>query len=271
MAYVNLDPDFPTHPKCIRLQVKCGKNSHLLLIPLWCFAAKYHPEDGNLGSYSPEEIESFCAWAGDKQCFYNACVEIGFIDVKGDKKLLHDWKNHQGHIVAYKERSRLAAKTRWDKIHCNKKKYKGLGGDATSIAQDCSSNAKPIALNQALALPTLPTLPNKDSPDFLSRAKKLESFILQNNPKSNLSKNHILVWTNDVRLMVEMDHRTFVEIDSIINFSQKDNFWKRNILSMGKLREKFDQLWMQAQPKDKHTGIKVWLDKQRKDKQDGKI
>jgi hypothetical protein len=171
MACINLDPDFPTHPKCIRLQVKCGKNSHLLLIPLWCFAAKYHPEDGDLGSYSPEEIESFCAWAGEKQCFYNACVEIGFIDVKGNKKLLHNWKERQGHIVAYRERSRLAATTRWDKIRHNNINDKRLTSNAPSIRQAVQNDAQAQVLNQALpyiALPTSKTL------NTLSNSSKTE-------------------------------------------------------------------------------------------------
>ena len=39
-----------------------------------------------------------------------------------------------------------------------------------------------------------------------------------------------------------VDRRTPEEISALIQWSQRDNFWKSNILSMGKLREKFDQL-----------------------------
>jgi len=45
--------------------------------------------------------------------------------------------------------------------------------------------------------------------------------------------------------MVERDKRTLDEIDEMINFSQKHDFWKGVILSMGNLREKFDKLTMQ--------------------------
>ena len=61
--------------------------------------------------------------------------------------------------------------------------------------------------------------------------------------------------------MRERDKRTQEEIDAMIEFSQNHSFWKANILSMPKLREKFDQLWLQAK-KENYDGIKEWLNDQ---------
>jgi hypothetical protein len=44
----------------------------------------------------------------------------------------------------------------------------------------------------------------------------------------------------------ETDNRTEADIEKVIRFSQGDSFWKNNILSMPKLREKWDTLWMKA-------------------------
>lgn len=71
-------------------------------------------------------------------------------------------------------------------------------------------------------------------------ANKFYQNILLNNPdhkKPNLQK-----WSDDVRKMMELDNRTEEQIAYLIDWCQKDTFWKTNILSPSKLREKFDQL-----------------------------
>lgn len=49
-------------------------------------------------------------------------------------------------------------------------------------------------------------------------------------------------WANDVRLMREQDNRTHSNICQMFKFANQDNFWKSNILSPAKLREKWTQL-----------------------------
>ena len=52
-------------------------------------------------------------------------------------------------------------------------------------------------------------------------------------------------WANDVRLMMERDKRTEKQIAYVIDWCQSNSFWKSNILSISKLRERFDQLVIQ--------------------------
>ncbi|WP_370598070.1 hypothetical protein [Morganella morganii] len=49
-------------------------------------------------------------------------------------------------------------------------------------------------------------------------------------------------WANDVRLMREQDSRTHSDICQMFQFANRDSFWKSNILSPAKLREKWTQL-----------------------------
>ena len=49
-------------------------------------------------------------------------------------------------------------------------------------------------------------------------------------------------WSDHVRLMRDRDERTPEQIRFLIEWCQKDSFWKANILSTKKLREKFDTL-----------------------------
>lgn len=49
-------------------------------------------------------------------------------------------------------------------------------------------------------------------------------------------------WADTVRLMVERDGHSHQEILDLFAWVNKDSFWRVNILSPGKLREKWDQL-----------------------------
>jgi hypothetical protein len=54
-------------------------------------------------------------------------------------------------------------------------------------------------------------------------------------------------WRDSCRLMIDKDGRTIDEIRGAIVWSQADEFWRANILSMPKLRDKYDQLRLAAQ------------------------
>lgn len=69
----------------------------------------------------------------------------------------------------------------------------------------------------------------------------------KNNP--TCKEQNIQSWCKHIDFMIRLDGRTHEQIETIINFSQNDNFWKANILSTSKLREKFDTLTMQDKKK----------------------
>lgn len=54
-------------------------------------------------------------------------------------------------------------------------------------------------------------------------------------------------WLDAARLLVERDHRTPQQVANMIAWSQQHEFWRANILSMPKLREKYDQMRLQAE------------------------
>lgn len=91
----------------------------------------------------------------------------------------------------------------------------------------------------------------------------LIDLMLRNNPGSSIIKRltpeRQADWIRQCRLLREADGKSPEEIERVIAFSQTDSFWKSNILSMPKLREKWDQLWMKAQRGDPLAGIREWL------------
>lgn len=65
--------------------------------------------------------------------------------------------------------------------------------------------------------------------------------------ETNGSKRPVIgkAWTDAARLMIDTDKRPLGEIVALIQWCQKSAFWRANILSMSKFREKYDQLRLQ--------------------------
>lgn len=54
-------------------------------------------------------------------------------------------------------------------------------------------------------------------------------------------------WHDAARLLLDTDGHTETEVHTAIDWCQHDGFWRGNVLSMPKLREKYDQLRLAAQ------------------------
>ena len=101
-----------------------------------------------------------------------------------------------------------------------------------------------------------------ENPLRLSRF--LFSRILTNNPKAK--EPNYQTWAKQVDLTLHTDKRTPEDIQAVIDWCQDDEFWRLNVLSTKKLREKFDQLYLKMtkgggngkpppQPNDWHCTI----------------
>lgn len=102
-----------------------------------------------------------------------------------------------------------------------------------------------------------------DSSPYFQLSQYLFSKILQNNPESR--KPNYQLWADDIRKMVELDGRTEQQVQGMIDWSQSDDFWKTNILSAKKLREKYDQMKVTAnanyKKKPKTENLPEWAAK----------
>lgn len=75
-------------------------------------------------------------------------------------------------------------------------------------------------------------------------AKFLEKNIMNNNPKFPSSEKQKQRWAKDIDKMIRIDKIKPDDIANVISFCQKDSFWRCNILSGKKLRDKYQQLSM---------------------------
>jgi hypothetical protein len=247
MPYLNVDLDYFSHPKTMRLVGLLGKGSEVLPIRLWCYCGKHHCESGKLSGYSPQEIESIVGWWGQSGQMVEAMLKVeiepgkgGFLrEIESGYEVV-DWEEHQGHLRAFKKRARAGAKARWDALN----------------ASNASSIAKPDI--KQCPKPTKPTKLKKEKPpDFFSPffllSNHLKSRILDNNPKAKITDSQVSNWADQARLMIERDSRTEAEIKDMIEWSQADDFWKKTILSMSNLRKHFDRMQMDSKTVKKRS------------------
>jgi hypothetical protein len=77
-------------------------------------------------------------------------------------------------------------------------------------------------------------------------AQLLKTEILRNKPDYRITPASERSWAQTADRMIRLDHRDTERIAELIRWAQRDEFWMSNILSMDKLREKFDALELKA-------------------------
>ena len=80
---------------------------------------------------------------------------------------------------------------------------------------------------------------------LLSEIRENDENFLSGSP--NAEELAIQRWALDIERLIKLDHRSTEEIKTVIEFAQSNRFWKSNILSAKKLREKYTTLLLQSQ------------------------
>ncbi len=116
MPSLNLDINYFTHPKTMRLVARLGAGAAEIPPRLWAYAAKYHVEDGELQGYEPAELLHLAGiTAEDPVGLMATLVLLKWLDKTENGWTVHDWQEHAGHLVAFSERAKKANAVRWDK------------------------------------------------------------------------------------------------------------------------------------------------------------
>lgn len=82
--------------------------------------------------------------------------------------------------------------------------------------------------------------------DEIRLSELLFSLILER--KKDFKKPDIQRWAKHIDRMIRLDERAPEQIEAVIRWCQKDDFWQNNILSTQKLRKQFDQLELKMTP-----------------------
>jgi predicted phage replisome organizer len=105
------------------------------------------------------------------------------------------------------------------------------------ISNNFSEDEKPLSLKKVKESDNDPHLKL-----CTALSKKLFEYMKINNPKAK--EPNFLSWSKSIDLMIRVDKRTPQEIEKMIQWCQRDFFWRQNILSTDKLRQKYDQLYI---------------------------
>lgn len=96
----------------------------------------------------------------------------------------------------------------------------------------------PSPINSHLA-----TSPNFVRDDVRALCELLSELIVGNGSKAPTITD---TWQTDARLLLDKDHRELESALRLMRWAQADTFWRGNVMSMGKFREKYDQLRLAA-------------------------
>jgi len=93
--------------------------------------------------------------------------------------------------------------------------------------------------------------------EYIEIAKSFQKLFIKNQNDAGIT-NSILekakgTWIDDIRLLIETDEKTEEQCRLVWKFLSTNNFWKSNILSTKKLREKFDTLLIQLKNNGKES------------------
>jgi len=79
--------------------------------------------------------------------------------------------------------------------------------------------------------------------DVNALCQRLAELMIANECKPPTISQH---WRDEARRMLDIDGRDFDKAMHLLDWSQQNKFWRKNILSMPKFREKYDQLRLDA-------------------------
>ncbi|QLQ11157.1 MAG: hypothetical protein HZY75_13240 [Nocardioidaceae bacterium] len=230
-----IKPDFWTDEAVVELDFA----DRLLFIGLWNFA-----DDQGYLDYRPKRVkmqvfpaDDYDVVAGLKRLWESSLVSL-YTSNQGLIVYINGWDKHQRVSNPAKERfssADLHVCGDFDTaVQSPREDSRVLGKGREGKGSISSSDAADAAPD--------PATPRDDVERLCDR--------LADRIEANGSKRPAVTqkWRDAARRMLDNDKRTEEQIAWIIDWCQRDEFWRSNILSMPKVREKFDQIRLKAVP-----------------------
>ncbi len=138
------------------------------------------------------------------------------------------------------------------------------------LLKELENNLKFISSNKKIKNKIKKDKYSEDSKEY-KLSILLRDLILERDSNSRCRNANMQSWSKYIDLLHRKDNRSYEDIENIIKWSQQDNFWKSNILSTQKLREKFDTLYQKynsGQASHKNCNSNKLHDESEKDEYD---
>lgn len=234
---------------------------------LWVLAGSWAARNGTDGWVPEDELDR---WDEDWKALVDRLVRAGYWwpqEREGEPGYgFNDWHDYNDPADLASKSGTYGNHVRWhvnegrvdvECQHCPKEPVDApviggrSGGDIAPISGGESRSASPPI---ALPDPTRPEPnpnPNPSASEITTRRDDVDGICehLAGAIEANGSKRPTITakWRSAARLMLDKDGRTEAEVHGAIDWCQRDEFWRANILSLPTLREKYDTLRLQAQ------------------------
>jgi predicted phage replisome organizer len=183
-------------------------------------------------------------------------TEFGMIDIdENGYVFVTNWEKHQSidALEKIKEQDRIRSSN-----YRERKRLELKANHVTVTLQSQSNHATELELD--LELEKEKKKKNKELKEYPADTVELTNHLIDlmllNNPNVKIPTN-LDKWNDDMEKLERIDKYDYMQIRSVIDWCQQDSFWKGNILSAPKLREKIATLLMQMQRPKAGTSGKI--------------
>lgn len=238
----SIKPEFWDSPGTARASLR----ARLFYIALWNWA-----DDYGIGTANPKQLIGFafpndddvtvaefpCLRTEVSECFGTVWYEVDGRPYYA----IPAWDEHQKNERRAQGRhpGPDLGKRIDTEMHGSSAQSDGSSGPGTGEQGNIGTGEQGISSSEVASAPSDP----ESRPEVEQLCTQLADRIEANGSKRpSITKR----WHDAARLMLDNDERTYEQIAYLIDWSQRDEFWRSNILSMPKLREKFDQLRIKA-------------------------
>lgn len=244
MAWIESHQALRDHPKVARLcrLLDCSRREAVGMLHLLWWWALDHAEDGDVSDYDALDLALAADWEGDPEVFVKALLTCGpgrrdgFLEDDGDRLVLHDWWEYAGKLVARRRLDRERKATA--------RALAEQGVQRTSDGQAAEVSQSPSATEQNT------TQPNQPNPSAVERREDVDHLcdVLADLIAANGCNRPKITkaWRDECRRMLDIDGRDPVKAENLMRWCQADPFWRSNVLSMPKFREKYEALKLKA-------------------------
>lgn len=249
MAWFRVDDQFGSNPKVMQIP----RSERQACLGVWLLAGVWsaqHLTDGRVPDFMLDEL-------GTDVSQRDRLVTVGLWEETGDGIAFKDWSDYQpsrADVMSKREAER-ARKEQW-----RAKRAESRGKVPRLSQRDDDGTNAGVRNVSALPDPTRPDpAPIYEEPKGSSSSRIAEPEIrpdieglldlLDEGLRSNGTKTPKRTKQNidAARLLIDRDGYTIPQVEYLIRWSQSDEFWRANIRSMSKLREKADTLRLQSQ------------------------
>lgn len=223
--YFKVDVGYFGNPK---IGLLLDDHPRAILLHLTCIAyATQHATDGVV----PMRLAMRQACA--EQCDLEMLLQCGLLEQEDTNLRVHDYLEHQrssSEVKNASDKGRRAAEARW--------------GNAPSMPDaQLDAMQREREREKDSSSPTADAADDQPREDVEQLCQRLADRMVANgSTRPTITK----AWRTACRLMIDKDKRTPGQVARMIDWCQADEFWRSNILSMPKLREKYDQLRLKA-------------------------